>query len=318
MSDGKGKARASGKGDENETSLKVDAKQPPPISAIGRVFDSAKGLAGNAFFGAPNSNELNERTSSASAIGGKAPQSTSSRSSAWAESSRAANAYDDSSSRIGPGATFRSSTEQHAASVEAEFSDFLNGIPSFQSFDEFLHPDPYLNAYHDNQPAKNTAGAVYEYPQASYTVEEQEARDGQEVLNLLSDPRSQIDEETDVYNGQKEEEPILWQMTDLQRAQWHERLRTDFPDTGGRTAPTVDHSMYLIPSYETISEDEIQQWLDQWRDVFTRYTDEVWGNLLPIVKEARVEVEKIQEQPLSSERPRALRRLGMILGHLRQ
>lgn len=57
---------------------------------------------------------------------------------------------------------------------------------------------------------------------------------------------------------------------------------------------------------------------EQWESVLTRYADEVWGGLLPLVKEARQEIEDAGHSSSGPDQPTALRRLGAILGHLQQ
>ncbi|PFH58941.1 hypothetical protein XA68_13030 [Ophiocordyceps unilateralis] len=56
-------------------------------------------------------------------------------------------------------------------------------------------------------------------------------------------------------------------------------------------------------------------WLQQWSDVLSSYTREVWGDLGPLAAEARHEVEQhMSEGPRES---RALHRLRLVLAHLR-
>jgi len=50
----------------------------------------------------------------------------------------------------------------------------------------------------------------------------------------------------------------------------------------------------------------------------TRYTDEVWGGLLPLVRQARQEMEEMGNEGSVKEKPTALRRLEAILGHLQK
>lgn len=52
---------------------------------------------------------------------------------------------------------------------------------------------------------------------------------------------------------------------------------------------------------------------EAWEGVLTGYADEVWGGLLPLVREARREVEEGKGEV---EQSKALRRLGAVLGHL--
>ncbi|KAF4414087.1 hypothetical protein CFRS1_v008658 [Colletotrichum fructicola] len=60
-------------------------------------------------------------------------------------------------------------------------------------------------------------------------------------------------------------------------------------------------------------------WMDSWRDVFTSYTDEVWGDLGSLVREAQKEVEKAREHGQGQGRTdmKALQRLRQILAHVR-
>ncbi|KAI0012884.1 hypothetical protein F4779DRAFT_566084 [Xylariaceae sp. FL0662B] len=60
-------------------------------------------------------------------------------------------------------------------------------------------------------------------------------------------------------------------------------------------------------------------WISQWQDILSNYTDEVWGDLGPLVEAAREELHNLSEP--SAERaplqPKALRRLQQILAHIR-
>lgn len=62
-------------------------------------------------------------------------------------------------------------------------------------------------------------------------------------------------------------------------------------------------------------------WLDQWSDVLSAYTDEVWGDLGTLAAEARQEVKDLAEHPLVQDQDQlgqgALGRLRMILAHVR-
>ncbi|TGO08010.1 hypothetical protein BTUL_0231g00080 [Botrytis tulipae] len=65
-----------------------------------------------------------------------------------------------------------------------------------------------------------------------------------------------------------------------------------------------------------------EEWKSDWQGVLQGYTDEVWGGLIPLVREAREEL-KIEEQKGDGGQGKemgnlkALRRLGAVLGHLR-
>jgi hypothetical protein len=62
------------------------------------------------------------------------------------------------------------------------------------------------------------------------------------------------------------------------------------------------------------------RWVEQWESVLNRYNDEVWGDLLPLVQEAKQEVEDLKKGSADGSedhRPKALRRLGLVLQHLK-
>ncbi|CAH0000937.1 unnamed protein product [Clonostachys byssicola] len=62
-------------------------------------------------------------------------------------------------------------------------------------------------------------------------------------------------------------------------------------------------------------------WIQQWGDVLSHYTDEVWGDLGPLVSEARQEIKNIASQDEAGQaapgQAKALGRLRMIVAHLR-
>jgi len=79
---------------------------------------------------------------------------------------------------------------------------------------------------------------------------------------------------------------------------------------------TTFDELYVAYSQNGQPVPSTQVWRAQWASVLTRYTDEVWGNLLPLVVDARAEVKAAVESE-GSEEPVALRRLRAVLGHLR-
>ncbi|KAF7924327.1 uncharacterized protein EAE98_007378 [Botrytis deweyae] len=65
-----------------------------------------------------------------------------------------------------------------------------------------------------------------------------------------------------------------------------------------------------------------EEWKSDWEGVLKGYTDEVWGGLIPLVREAREELQIEEEKGDGGEgnekgNLKALRRLGAVLGHLR-
>ncbi|KAI9778501.1 MAG: hypothetical protein M1839_008031 [Geoglossum umbratile] len=86
------------------------------------------------------------------------------------------------------------------------------------------------------------------------------------------------------------------------------------------TIPSPWDSRSSDPSYTDFTEhaNRRQQWLRDWDGVLRSYADEVWGDLLPLVEEAREEIEEANENDGELRGGgRAIRRLAMVLGHLR-
>ncbi|KAH0537084.1 hypothetical protein FGG08_006086 [Glutinoglossum americanum] len=162
----------------------------------------------------------------------------------------------------------------------------------------------------------------------------QQEEDGAAVVSLLSQPNF-----LDLIDTSQDDDdlPPIWSV-DLTPSQSDtiERLRAllPAPPTSSPSIPT--HASNLLPADvlnipslwdskdatvgSTYFKEQVnrrQQWLRDWDGVLRRYADEVWGDLLPLVEEAREEIEEAKgnDGELQGE-GRAVRRLAMILGHL--
>jgi hypothetical protein len=172
------------------------------------------------------------------------------------------------------------------------------------------------------------------------TIAEQEQRDGEDVLAMLSDPS----EANAIYEGPEEEEDNYdWGLSTEQLSQLRAMTKDLFPAPEPHIPISPEHPLNLVPLFgetnanrqglqtdahaeesytyfgtQTDTGTARELWMEQWDGVLTRYTDEVWGGLLPLVKEARKEVEDLRSDPRGADQPKALRRLGAILGHLQK
>jgi hypothetical protein len=307
---GKGKARATGSEDPNITT------EDDAPSMVSRITASANGLARSVLTSA-NNNESTTRTL-ASSTKGSSQSITGSGSSAWAESSKSSQ---PSYAQAGGAAGIKSEhSEEHVKASEEEFSSFLDGIDSFSSSE----PSGTIgvDSYRDIGSTWGEAWAraqTIEVPEVialdptSKTVTQQENEDGQEVLDLLETPgwissefeAPYLDEDVGTYDWGLSPDQIL-QIRAMTR-------HLDLPEPQRST--DVDHPLNLIPNLDP--EGRVQ-WIKEWEGVLTSYADEVWGGLMPLVKEARKEVEEIEIGGMTSEKPTALRRLEAILGHLQR
>jgi hypothetical protein len=155
-------------------------------------------------------------------------------------------------------------------------------------------------------------------------LREQEALDGDAVLQILAD--------TSVEHGHLSSfspEEVDDMFTPDEQARLQKAL-FDVPRRGVPWATLLDPAHDLLPDLEdaqvtemlfgtTDSESSRQQWLDQWRDVLSSYTDEVWGDLGSLAGDAKAEVSRLLEdqgdQP--NKHHQALDRLRLVLAHLR-
>ena len=151
------------------------------------------------------------------------------------------------------------------------------------------------------------------------------SNDGAAVVALLSDPAFNIDEEpTNAWAVSK---------TDKGKSKLGSQLmEQQLCNSAGPLAPV--NPLDLIPNFDAswnpvarasslhdgnCSSDPAFGDIQPWTDILNRYHDEVWGDMLPLVKEAREELNSANRSSEGAlqDRP-ALRRLEMLLKHLHQ
>lgn len=317
MSSDKGKGRAH----DDEAASQAQPDGPQDSSMASRVAASAAGLARSAF-ASPNQNELNQSAAAALSNSGKGQASSTGGSSAWAETSRTSQqpTFQTSSSNA-----FRpSQNEEHIRQSENEFSSFLDGIDSFTPSQDSGagHPEGldvgFGAAWTQSQDRLNLAPPG---PAEYQTVVEQERHDGEEVLAILSAPG----EVNDPFEAPPEDdENYDWGLTPEQLSKLRAMTKDILPPPEPHQAIAPSNQLNLVPHTDDTdfinasSQAAVDVWRDQWEGVLTRYADEVWGGLLPLVREARKEVEEMQSGEPQTTEPKALRRLGAVLGHLRK
>jgi hypothetical protein len=317
MSSDKGKARAQ----DDEAASQTRPEEPQDPSIASRVAASARGLTRSAF-ASPNGNELSQSAAAALANSGKGQAPSTGGSAAWAENSRASQQPTPQTSSSN---AFRpSQNEEHIRQSENEFSSFLDGIDSFTPSENLeANPSEALNggfgeAWTRSQvPLSVTPSMPAEYR----TVAEQEQQDGKDVLAILS---SSEDMDAPFEAPPEDNENYDWGLTQEQISELRAMTKDFLPPPEPHKAASPSNALNLVPHVEDAdfinvhSQAAVDAWRDQWEGVLTRYADEVWGGLLPLVKEARKEVEGMQSGEEQTVQPKALRRLGAILGHLRE
>lgn len=177
-------------------------------------------------------------------------------------------------------------------------------------YEQFLDQAPQMRDMF--QPVDHNGHSIQ-----SQSIREQTASDGSDVIQLLSMP---------------EEEPNYSESNELLSEQETARLREAF-FANGTSHPTWDRLLSFSPEFVSDpgnshaarshmgTEDTIvarDLWLQQWQDVLGSYTDEVWGDLEPLVEEAKREIEtsRLRTDTRSPE-SKALDRLRQLLAHVR-
>ena len=159
--------------------------------------------------------------------------------------------------------------------------------------------------------------------------------DGTAVVALLLDPTFPMDEEPiDVFAFGSESVPknkTQSVQANIQTAAPLNHVSTITPldllpdfrrpenDANATRSADLRTAMLNLPegylydgSQRQLNDGDIQPWLD----MLNRYQDEVWGDMLPLVREAREEAKAAKEQ-IPHDQP-ATRRLRMLLKHLEQ
>jgi hypothetical protein len=322
MGKGKGKVRAHH--DEaavNEAVNEARADEPEAPSIASRVAASASGLT-RSVFRHSNGSELNSSVADSLANTGKGQSSSAGHGSAWAESSRA---QQQTTPQTTSSIAFKAGpSEEHIKQSENEFSSFLDGIDTFSPSQnlENGYSAGLNDGFRETWPRSQiTRDGTQPRPVMHRTVAEQENHDGEEVLSILSAPGGI---NTPLEAPREDDEDYDWGLTQEQISQLRAMTKDILPPPETHIAISPDHPLNLVPQVEETtfihgqSQTSVEAWREQWQDVLTRYTDEVWGGLLPLVREARKEVEGFQSGESPTMQPKALRRLEAILGHLRQ
>ena len=151
------------------------------------------------------------------------------------------------------------------------------------------------------------------------------SNDGAAVVALLSDPAFNIDEEptnawavskTDKGRAKFGSQPVEQQLYDSADPLAPMNPLDLIPDFAASWNPVAHASSFHDAN---CSPDPAFGDIQPWTDILNRYHDEVWGDMLPLVKEAREELKSANYSPEGTPHDRsALRRLGMLLKHLHQ
>lgn len=160
---------------------------------------------------------------------------------------------------------------------------------------------------------------VLDAPRKDKSVMEQEALDGSDVVEFLSQP-----ETGDLPISEVPEEMSPFEVARLQAALFGSGSSWPFWDRLLNFSPAfvvgVEGCGRDVDSYMGTSDAGLARstWLRHWNDVLSSYTDEVWGDLGPLATEAKEELQQYTQTQESLEASTtALNRLRLILNHVR-
>ena len=217
------------------------------------------------------------------------------------------------------GGSFKSARlDEHVASQETTFSTFLDGEGtqpvSFPTADQACTED-HLNS--DPTVVKTTSMVGHVQTDGLDVVKLLDSTDYNPVIepdesDVTLTPAEVADLRRALFPNKGSQEPkqhhIDWNILNFfpdflsdGRPRWG---YTELPNHMGATDPIEARDL----------------WVKQWQHVLSDYTDEVWGDLGPLVDEARQEVEEASARKSDATGPpemTALRRLRQVLSHIR-
>ncbi|KAH7160108.1 hypothetical protein B0J13DRAFT_519529 [Dactylonectria estremocensis] len=224
---------------------------------------------------------------------------------------------DRASSMAGEASSHRLHSARMGESIRAQTA--LDSSTASRAFSDFVGSGSSLDfEQHHSLPPR----------QQDSSITKQESVDGAAVIDLLNGPSDELDQ---VLIGARSDTPDDNNLTPEAAAKlrealfdsthpessWEDMLNftPDFLHQPGASAE--DAELHL----GTRNIDEARNiWLHQWSDVLSSYTDHVWGDLEPLVAEARREVEGLastEAVPDRAPETKALDRLRQILAHVR-
>ncbi|KAK4192617.1 hypothetical protein QBC35DRAFT_196804 [Podospora australis] len=216
-------------------------------------------------------------------------------------------------------------TQAHIAQQDAAFAAFMQSdeVPMLSE------PGEPVGAGELARSSRSASPSVPAIEQPSQSVIQQMARDGADVVALLS-----CDEDLEPVFELPPAQPV----SEVELAGLRRALFGEGPENN-TTSMAWDGVLNFIPEYlqaqgtvgtqqddvllsthfgRTDGHEAWQSWIDQWSRVLTDYQDEVWGDLGALVDGARAEIKQLEEaKPGEKPEFRALLRLRSLLGHLR-
>ena len=319
---GKGRARSS------DDDVDVGVSEP---SVASRVAASAAALAKD--FARGTTTDASAIIASGSGLAGKGQATSVASSSSWAGSASGSAAEEArgtlSESRSGAGLNegFRSAAS-HDPTIAVEFDEFLSrGVDRLGDYSPTWSEEFRL-------PSRSGEDAYLRGPLPSPEPEvEPVYDDGAEVRMLLSDPNLNINTPPDLEAHDLAEptaDDLFGTNFSIEEQEAANKIKSSLPAVPTYQPISATHPLNLQPenilksdqhpAYDTLhiatpTAEQREALLSDWEGVLCGYTDEVWGETLPAVREAQKEIEEVRAGTRSLD-SKAVARLKQILGHV--
>jgi hypothetical protein len=214
----------------------------------------------------------------------------------------------------------------HGSATSQHFKEFSEPKASFDAH-ILSHPTPNSWAREFTSSQRSSNQGRHDSPPQDHTNPVDRYNDGVEVLALLSDPHFVAI--SDVYDTEELSPDavadLFSQNFSSSEQQAADRIRTALPSPPVHNPVSEPNALNLFPDFGishhphigTTQDDHFasQISISQWSNVLNGYTDEVWGDLLPVVQKIKKQLEEAKDDKKHLD-ALAFMRLKMILGHL--
>ncbi|CCF46528.1 hypothetical protein CH063_00619 [Colletotrichum higginsianum] len=305
--------RIEGEADTRNQQGEGDAQPEPSFS--NRLATSVVNLSRAALAGRPDIGGLRSGTSS------KAEASTGTNSAQDSGSRGQAAIYRGANGAVAGLGTAFSSSQNSDTGGERQYDGFMDAQTALDNSVQLQTPS-------ELQPGFAGPGNI-SHSSRSWSVEsdvkEQQARDGQQVIDLLNAPGESdgldfMHDSIQTFVSPEEEESLREALFgsggDITVSNWTPLLDFEPDFLQGNSATELQQHFGVADPRQARA-----MWVDGWNDVLTSYTDEVWGDLGSLAQEAHREIQEARGQgtltTVDSGGMHALQRLRQILAHVR-
>ncbi|KAF4332585.1 hypothetical protein FBEOM_13632 [Fusarium beomiforme] len=305
-----------------------DNSQPPRAHQEKDTSSNSKGKAKGDGIGHSDSITTRLQASGRLALNafGSGPDISGQRPGGKASSSGSSNIGRTSSSNTGEASSHRLRSTAQGESLRSQTN--LDSGASAQAFNDFFSADSTLEVEDASEYGKLPNQSHDESPVPS-AVREQEKMDGAAVVDLLDGPSDELDtvllgaQDLDAEDegltseaAAKLRETLFPAGSVSPRSCWDDLLNFN-PEFLYQSGPEADFERQMHFG-TTNAEEARKSYIDQWEKVLNGYTEHVWGDLEPLIADARREVEESRTRGSeAASETKALDRLRQILGHVR-